>query len=440
MCPMKTIRLSSRSAVRRGTAYLFVIFITAMLAVISYAAMTNNRVLRRDVTQSNDSEEAMWLAFSGMENAIARLNNNVNWRTTYNHNVEISPVTFGRGTFRWRLFDTDGNLADDINDTVRVIATGKVGLATRVFSQDLVPGGQGFDVLQTAVHSSGNMTVNATSIWTGAFSSNATLSVPAANQITGNGQGVIVQGTALSIAGTLVNGSSTTFSPAKTMPNSSVFDLYKARATTIDYWAIEATRFDGKILTATSNPWGAPNPEGIYYVKIPWRNNTLEISNCRIKATLLVEIEEKDNLNIHQSVIWEPPAPNLPSLIAKGLSTINVDVTIDGDGTLSEAAWGVNFNPPGLAYRGNENSNATDTHQPLLRGLFHVIRLPGDPEDTILKGGMQRKGCFLLDGAATIQGSSFMNDTALYADAPQGYIAVPQMRPVAGTCKWDEAP
>ena len=336
--------------------------------------------------------------------------------------------------------DTDGNLADDANDTVRVIATGKVGSATRVFSQDLNPSGQGFDVMQTAVHCSGSLTVNATTIWGGAFSSNATLSVPAANQITGNGQGVIVQGVALSVAGTLVNGSSTTFSPAKTMPNSSVFDLYKARATTIDYWSIYYNSFDGKIVSATSNPWGTPNAEGIYYIRIPYRNYKLDIGNCRIKATLLIEIEEKDDLEIKSGVIWEPPAPNLPSLIAKALSTVQANVTIDGAGALREAAWGKNFNPTGFAYRGSENSNATDTHQPLLRGLFHVIRLPGDGTITTFKGGMQRKGCFLIDGAARIEGSSFMNDTTLFSDAPQGYIAIPIMRPAAGTAKWEAAP
>jgi hypothetical protein len=436
--PLPTSTEHRRPSSRRGAAYVLVIAVTSMIGVISYAALTNVRVLRRDVMQSNDSQEATWLAFSGMENAIARINNNSGWRTTYTNNVEISPVTFGRGTFSWRLVDTDGNLADDTNDAVRVIATGKVGPATRVFSQELRPGGQGFDVLQTAVHSSGNLEVNETTIWGGRFSSNATLTK--AGTITGNGQGVIVQGISVTGSGALVNGSSTTFSPAKPMPASTVFDLYKARATTINYWSIYYDDFDGKILSATSNPWGDTNAEGIYFVKIPSGSCKLVISNSRIKATLLVEIDDKGLLELKTGVIWEPPAPNYPSMIAKGLVAGKVDVMIDGSGTLDEASAGCNFNPPGFPYRGSENTNTTDTHMPLLRGLFHVIRLPGDTSITDLKGGMQRKGCFLIEGAATIKGSSFMNDPKLFEDAPQGYIAIPLMRPAAGTAIWEAAP
>lgn len=435
---LPTSSAKRRWSCRRGVAYVYVLIMTTIISVISYAALTNVRVLRRDVLQSNDAQEATWLAFSGMEHAIARLNNNVNWRTTYANNVEISPVVFGRGTFSWRLVDTDGNLADDTNDSARVIATGKVGPATRVFSQELSPGGQGFDILQTAVHSSANLDVYDTTIWNGCFSSNTTLN--RAGAITGNGQGVIVQSMAVTGTGQLINGSSATFTPPKPMPSQSVFDLYLARATTIDFWSINSNAFDGKILSATSNPWGTPNPEGIYYIKIPWRGYKLTIGNCRIKATLLIEIEEKDLLDIKAGVIWEPPAPNLPSLIAKGLSTIGVDILIDGSGVLSEASWGKNFNPPGFAYRGSENSNTTDTHMPLLRGLFHVIRLPGDTSITEIKGGMQRKGCFIIEGAASIKASSFMNDTSLFTDAPQGYIAVPLMHPAAGTAKWEAVP
>jgi type II secretory pathway component PulK len=104
-------------ASRCGVAYLAVLSVTTIICVISYAALTNVRILRRDVMQSNDSQEATWLAFSGMENAIACIANDVNWRTTYTNNVEIAPVPFGRGSFSWRLVDTDGNLADDARNT-----------------------------------------------------------------------------------------------------------------------------------------------------------------------------------------------------------------------------------------------------------------------------------------------------------------------------------
>ncbi|MBX3422458.1 MAG: hypothetical protein KF752_12970 [Pirellulaceae bacterium] len=385
---------------------------------------------------ANDAQQAMWIAYSGMEHCIATLSNNPNWRSTYSNGTPISQITIGNGTFTWKLVDSDGNLSDDANDHVTVIATGKVGTTTRVLKQDLEPTGQGFDVLQTVVHSSDKMEVYSANIWGGKFSSNVRLKLPSENVLTGNNQGIIAQGTSIDIKGTLIGGTSATFPNAMAMPADSVFESYLSRAAMLDYATVTSGQgFSGKLITSQFNPWGTPSPDGIYAISVP-SNGLLTIANCRIRATLLIALNSGSALRVTNNVIWEAPSNRQPANITKASSKGNT-IEFDGTGTLIESAWSINFNPPGTPYRNSQNANTTDCLPATLRGLFHIIRPSGDSTETLIKGDLPHSGCFLIKGGALIQGTHFTNNMAIWQEAPIGYIAAPIMRPRQSTMSWE---
>lgn len=420
---------------RRGTTYVLVLMVASILFTVSLAGLTSLRILRRSLEQSDDARAAMWLAQSGLEHAVTVLSNYGDWRERLAHNQNSEWFQLGDGRFRWRLVDDDGDLTDNPNDPVTVVAIGQKGDAIRTLSQQLEPTGTGLEVLQSAVHCSGNLSIQSNKIWQGRFSSNGQLSIPEDHQVSGDGQEVIAAGVSLDIAGTLTNGGAVQLRTGLEMPRPETLEYYKSRATTLDFQStVEGSGWRGKILSAFSNPWGIPNPEGLYYIQVP-EDEAVEIEDCRIKATLLVEIEEEGQLEVKSNVVWEPPAVRYPSLIAKALGP-DVEFNFAGSGTLSEAQWATNMNPPGLPYRGLENGSTTDQLPATLRGLFHISRPAGDSQQTVIAGDLPHKGCFLIEGNVLVTGTCFASDPALWQDAPVGYVSQPVMRPKQGSTVW----
>lgn len=421
---------------RMGGTYVFVVLTTLIIFTVSLAGLTSVRVMRRNIQQRDDAREALWLAYSGMEHAVATIANSEDWRTYLPHAENTQWHRLGSGAFRWRLIDEDEDLSDNLNDPIGVIAIGSAGDSIRTLYQELQPTGVGMDILQSAVHCSGNLSIESTKIWEGRFSSNGTLTVPQGNVVSGNHQGVVVAGGQLNIGGVIAHGTAMVLTSPLEMPSTEVFDHYWTRANVIDLKDIQSNGgWNGKLLSRTSNPWGEVNSEGIYYVKVT-EGEVLEIENCRIKATLLIDLEEQSHLRVLRNVIWEAPAGRYPSMISRALSINSVAIEISGTGTLSEPVLGVNFNPPGLPFRGIQNSSQTDWLPATLRGLFHIIRQPGDQVSTLIRGDLPHKTCFIIEGHAIVQATCFASDSSLLQDAPPGYVVQPTMRPRPGSLRW----
>lgn len=421
---------------RTAASYVMVLMVTAIVFTVSYAGLQSARIQRISVRDSQDAQEAMWLAYAGLEHAVARIGNTANWRTTFANNVDVPSVPMRNGRFTWRLVDADGNLANYDNDTVTVIAKGTVGSVTRTLKQELIPTGKGLPVLNYAAYCLRQMELYSNKIWAGKFGSNNSISVSSYQVVEGNGQGVIAEAQSFNIQGSFSNGSYSVM-PNKAWPDSvKAMEIYKSRATTIPYSSVSSvSAFNGKIVTAENNPWGNANTEGIYFISVGM-SQTLTIRNCRIKGTLLIELGSNATLHIDKSVIWEPHASYYPAMIARGLSSNNVTIRIDGSGELNETTWSTNFNPPQLPFRGQSNSYSTDRHPAALRGLFHVIRNADDTNQTLLTGDALQKMCLLIDGRVRVFDVSIMHDPELFANAPQGYIETPVMRPRQGTIEW----
>ena len=149
------------------------------------------------------------------------------------------------------------------------------------------------------------------------------------------------------------------------MPSATVFDLYLARATEIPWQKIAAAGGISGVLIAANNPYGNANAEGIYHVRVP-SGAVLKVDNARLQATLLVTADAGAKVKAGPCVLWEPPASDMPSLIARGP---DVSVSLDSGLTgLSEALVGQNLNPPGTPYNGTADTDILDSYPRRCRG------------------------------------------------------------------------
>lgn len=125
---------------RKGAAlYLTVLSNALIVGLLGLAALTVVRIERRANTTSTDMIEAQLNAQSAVEHAMLTIKNDATWRTKFVNNAETSPWTLGNGSIRWKLVDVDGDLSDDVNDTVDVYGIGQVGAATWVETCTLTP-------------------------------------------------------------------------------------------------------------------------------------------------------------------------------------------------------------------------------------------------------------------------------------------------------------
>lgn len=132
---------TSRQAIRRrGSAYIMVMGVSTVLAVIGLSAVAVSRVQTRQITQAGNWNDAQILAFSGIEHALAKMNADGNWRNTYNGTS--TQQTLGGGSITWSVSDAqDGNLIDDPTDQATLSVSATAGGATYSLKVALNPAG-----------------------------------------------------------------------------------------------------------------------------------------------------------------------------------------------------------------------------------------------------------------------------------------------------------
>ena len=417
-----------------GSAYVFVLGITLIVTVLGMGALTLTRVTARTTADGNDWETAGALAFSATEQAISYLNaaaaaNPTGWRTSYVNKQTAFTQTVGRGQFYWALKDeVDNQLGTEYLHAFRIYGIGKVGTVTRVYSVQVSPGGSPLDVLRTAVHSSGAVTLaGIVQAANGPISSNGNVS------LSGTVNGAIE---AASISGSASGTRTVTApSPAKRMPPSTVYDSLLPLATAINYSAISGRKMDKCLLSPSSNPYGATNPNGIYVIVMPG-NETLTITNCRIVGTLLVS-GNKAIVTVEGPVLWETGPARTPLLV---VSAKQATLTLNGYSTwLSESSAGVNFNPASTPFAGDSNSNQTDDFPPQYRGIIHVAT---EGIGTVnLNANTYLNGTLIADcSVKTATMFTGVQDPAFYKNPPFGYASGDVLTAVPGTWRWDTLP
>jgi hypothetical protein len=414
---------------RRGGAYILVIGVAMLITVIGMGTLLATRLNGKEAGTSTDWEEAGTLAQAAVEHAISYLNaqvaaNPTTWRSSFTSYTTGGGYAFtqsmGRGSWAWVVKDqVDGNFSNNYADPFTVYGIATVNQAKRVYSVQVVPAGSPLDVLRCGLQAAGQVTINSNSpvsLGTGPISSNT--KVNTGGIIYGNVETPSQSGSASNVQGTL-----TTPAPIKPMPSSGLYNLYLAKATAIP-WSSVSGGITDQLLSSTTNPYGATNPDGVYSITVP-SGQSFTISSSRIVGTLLISTNG-GTLNFNGPIQWQPNRTDYPALIVNGT---NATVNFSGSSTwLSEATVGKDL---------NGNGTTTDDLQPYYQGVFHII---GSSNSVFPQNNAYFNGLLVTDGTVqTSSQTSFISDPNLYANPPIGYGASTLMI-VPGSWIWDSPP
>jgi len=213
--------------------------------------------------------------------------------------------------------------------------------------------------------------------------------------------------------------------PNKTMPASTVFDMYVGLATPIT----NPGTISKQLLSPGNNPWGPTDPDGVYYIDT--LGGDLTIRGARIHGTLVVKCGA-GTVILDDAVLLHPYRTDYATLIVNG----NLELRLNSaDKVLSEAEWATNFNPSATPYKTFGNGNKNDVYPNEVQGLVHVT-------GNLFMGQSSRVwGAIICESAATCQeNTALIHDPDLYANPPLGYtepVANPPMTIASGT--WEQS-
>lgn len=409
---------------RRGSLYVSVMGVTMIVSMLGLSAMLAARINLKGAINSTSKEKAQQLAFSGAEYGLHRINMNPNWRSTYTHNIEITPYSLGDGTVSFKLVDADGNLSNNTTDSVRLVGIGRVGSITYSESVLLMPAGTGLTCLETAFHCNGSISLgmSVTLTTNQIASSNGSLSaVSTGSAFDGDVEAVST------ISGT-INGSTTPGVASRAMPGSDAFEYYKTVGTWIEITSLPLDGSGNPIiekatLSSTINPFGtSTNLEGIYVIDC--QGEKLTIQNSRIEGTIVI-LNPGESTAIRENIYWTTAVANYPALLVEG--NIELRTSIVG---LSETTLATNFNPTGLPFEGEADTDTVDDYPSEIIGLVYVsgdLNFPADSLDSKITG------C-VVTGTCQEDSNWEVNYYNTYLDyAPPGFAVGPEMTMIPGT-------
>ena len=396
---------------RRGTIYIAVMGVTIIVAAIGLSIVQVARLQLRSVQGTHDLKYARELAQSGVEFGLGRIDLDPAWRTTYTSGTEISPViNVGSGTMTFKLIDeTDGDMANNDLDPVRVYGIGRVGSAVYVESALLEPAGAGLTCLEASFHTSGQLSFD-DAVWTTDQFVSTNLST--ANAIMQVGTGIL-NGNAEAV-GTIQNpsvtGTQTEGITPRQMPVSSAFDYYIANGTAIDINDLPGGVLEKVVLSPGNNPYGSgiTNPQGIYVIDC--NNQFIRISMVRLVGTLVL-LNPGVNSELADDQHWESAISNSPVLMVDG----NIRFNWTSENTLRESVATVNYNPSHTPYQDQSDADTTDEYPGVIKGLIYVSGNLDIQHQCVIDG-------VVVTGAVVAQGDMDLTfDPVFLANPPPGF-------------------
>ncbi|UCD49880.1 MAG: hypothetical protein JSW27_20415, partial [Phycisphaerales bacterium] len=218
-----------------------------------------------------------------------------------------------------------------------------------------------------------------------------------------------------------ITGTLTVPADAKALPDATVFSDYASRATVIPY----SGDINRQVLTAASNPWGAADPNGFYFIDTA--GSDIIIRDSRIHGTLIIRTGSTKKVLIDDAVFIQNYKADGPVLIVDG----NLEIKNNSyDYALSEASCATNFNPAGAPYEGESDNDTGDEYPNEIRGLIHVSGY------LALFDNARIVGVVICEGAATIDGANtIVHDSSFYTNPPEGYTYIERMKVSPGSWK-----
>ncbi|HEX6961589.1 MAG TPA: hypothetical protein VF175_06960, partial [Lacipirellula sp.] len=272
-----------------------------------------------------------------VEYALAIMRTDPNWRTTYAHGVEYptsSWISYGqRSRFKLALLDvSDNNLTNEPNDAVTIRGVGSAGNAVCITTVSVEPGTRALNCLDCSLHSNNRLYAdNQSTLTTNQMvSSNARIDINPGLLGLGLLGSSKIDGDAWSTgpidSGGVTGASYPNQSSRREMPDSATaFEYYLAVGTRIKRSSLVSGNFQG-VLSATSNPYGPVNPQGIYVIDCS--GLSVRIDSSQIRGTLVI-INSSDVRTIG-TLDWAPAAANYPVLMVGGPLRMDHSGTISG--------------------------------------------------------------------------------------------------------------
>jgi hypothetical protein len=368
------LRTFFRRARRTGSVYVLVLGAGTLLAVVGVSLLAITQISVRTAGADDDVAEASVLAESAVEYALAKMNADSNWRTTYSSNVEVTPRNFGRGKISFRMVDeADGNLSNNTTDSIRLYGIGRAGKATRVYS--ILCSSRALTSLATGMSFGSSLTFDI-STRISSYSTVTTRGLITSTAATLGSTNLEAGGLVTVLLGS-GTGTRKSLQPLREMPSKTdVFAYYSANGTKISGLPVSGGNLviSRVLISPGSNPFtGGTNANGVYYIDCAGQN--LVVKDCRIIGT--IAFINSNNVTIEGSVNWEPAVLGYPIiLIDKAMKLETSSPALAENGSPA-----VNFNPAGAGYPFNAGGTAgptdtdnTDSYPSQLKGLIFVAK------------------------------------------------------------------
>lgn len=411
---------------RIGSTYIMVLGTAMTITVVGMAAVSIRRVRVRSAAETNSFAAARLLAFSGAEHATVRINADSSWRSTFDG--VTTQQTVDGGTFSWRVIDpVDGNLTDDTSEAATIVATGTHGdtsytlrLGVTVSPGDPITALSYAVMANTDIEIKDDKTVTISGAPLGCndelkVKEDAVLNADVyAARITLEGGGGKGKGKGKSSSVGVINGTVTTLNSSVSMPASGLFDTYKALATTVNisFSGKSGGKLEKGLLSPTSNPWGAVNADGVYYINTG--GDDLEIKKARIYGTLIIDAGKgKVKIGKGGAVLMQNFRSDYPTLIVNGKVELEME---SGTDDLTESDADSNLNPAGSPYEGGTDSDESDSYPNEIHGLVHTSGETKLKKTTIIRGALICEGKIKFEGDAQV-----IYDSNLSTSPPSGY-------------------
>jgi len=399
----------SNSIRHRGSIYLYVLASSLLITIIGLASLTAVRIQMRSSWLRKDYAEARACATSAIELGLFYIKQDPSWRDTRPNGAWVQDQAIGSGRFTLQGIDPgDGVLNDSELEPLVLTGIGTKGVARHKAEVTLVPVIKPLEALNTCLHASGLVHVKAGKqiVAVGApVSTNGQLD----NEGTLDGD---AHAQSVNRAGT-ITGIFTLPAPDKKMPDAGVIADYIGKATPVPYTAT----IDKAVLAPGCNPWGVPDPNGLYSIDTNGAN--LTIKNSRICGTLVVDAGA-GTLTLDTAVFFQNYQSDFPVLLVQG----NVIIKIQScDTALSEVTNAANYNPVGAPYAGVYDTDMLDIYPNEIRGLIHITGALNLQQSTRIVGAV------ICDGPVTCEeANTIIHNAGLYTSPPNGYTYVAEMK------------
>ena len=361
---MTTLIHTSR---RRGAFYFFALFLAMLVSTLLLGLSALVATGRHTLRNLARGDQALLAARAGVEHVLGIANDDPNWRANQTSGVWLTDRPFAGATYSVTVLDDDGNLLDDFDDDVVITAIGIHENASRTVRVRARP--VAINALNTSVTVSTALVLeNATVTVDAGMYSNGWIAADSLTTINGN---LLATGT-IDLGGAQLNGSALTPVPPRELPSPDVFDEYAARATSIAHELLpkkpgKVSLLRRVVLSSASNPFGTPDPRGVYLIDLTHSRNLL-IEDCRIEGTLIVR-NALEFVKFRGGLVAGSAYANYPVFLFD-LGDDVVDVNLDTQ--LSELDTNTNFNPLGTPYEGVSDSDTDDVFESLIEGIFLV--------------------------------------------------------------------